>query len=151
MTPQECIDRYGAISNGLWDEESKWCALVEVQPELQQHVLNVATSRCLIHIYCNLDMKQAMLNSFQNIIDRGLMDQFKTFDGCFMIRDIRGIPGEMSAHSYALALDINAATNKLGTPGDISDEFAQCFTDEGFTWGKTFHRQDPMHFSWAGF
>jgi hypothetical protein len=57
------------------------------------------------------------------------------------------MPGSISAHSYAIAIDINASTNEIGTDGDMSNELALCFTSSGLTWGKDFHRKDPMHFS----
>lgn len=146
----EAEARYGAINNGIWGGESKWCSLLEVPLELAGSWINSATGGPTNHIYCNKDLQPALLIALRNVIDRGLRDQLKTFDGCFKIRDVRGIPGQLSAHAYAGALDVNAATNRLGTPGDISDELAACFIEAGFTWGKRFRRQDPMHFSFLG-
>lgn len=146
---EDAITRYGAIENGTWNDEAKWCKVLTVPPELVPYLVNAITKQPTHHIYCNIDMFQALLSALGNIEIRGLKQELKSFDGCFMIRDVRSEPSHPSCHSYALAIDLNAATNELGTDGDISDELAKCFLDVGFTWGKTFHRRDPMHFSYA--
>lgn len=146
--------RYGLVQNGVWYAESKWCSLWLIPIDLSfpfEHWINSATGLPVRRIYCNKDIQPGLERALRNIVKRGLQGQLLTFDGCYVVRDIRGIPGHLSAHSYACAIDINAATNRLNTPGDMSDELGACFTDAGFTWGKTFHRQDPMHMSWLGF
>jgi hypothetical protein len=147
LSLEACIARYGAIVNGKWANEAKWCMIVVVPPEIEW--VNIASGLRANHVYCNRDIAPLLTKALANVVERGLEDQLKTFDGCLMIRDVRGEPGKPSCHSYACAIDINAATNKLGTPGDMSPELAVCFTDAGFTHGRTFHRQDPMHFSAA--
>jgi hypothetical protein len=144
----EAEARYGAIVAGKWDDEGKWCVLVDVPAAIDW--VNSITGKRASRVYCNRDMAQALQDALGNAIARGLASEIKTFDGCFMVRDVRGEPGKPSAHSYALAIDINAATNQLGTSGDISSGLAVCFIDAGFTWGRGFHRQDPMHFSFCG-
>lgn len=141
--------RYGAINNGVWGDESKWCSLIEIPAGLESWI-NTLTGKPVAHVYCNNDMAPALLKALGLVISRGLASQLKTFDGCFMIRDVRAIPNQLSAHAYAGAIDLNASTNHLGTPGDISDELASCFTECGFIWGKRFKRCDPMHFSYLG-
>lgn len=141
--------RYGEIVDGKWADEGKWCASVTIPDEIALNWINKASGWPTKRIYCNKDVAAALLVALGNVASRGLTSQLKTFDGCFMVRSVRGLPGSPSTHSYALAIDMNVATNQLGTPGDLSDELAQCFIDAGFTWGKTFHRQDPQHFSYA--
>lgn len=124
-----------------WPEEAKFMMFAVVPPELYARGWPK-------HIYCHREMHQALEFALSAVVIRGLADQLKTFDGCFCIRATRG-QTYASVHSWGLAIDINAATNQLGTAGDISDELAACFTDQGFVWGKTFHRQDPMHFQFV--
>ena len=52
----------------------------------------------------------------------------------------------MSAHSYGMAIDINAATNKMYTKGDMNPRIVETFLKYGFEWGGNFTRLDPMHF-----
>lgn len=147
MTRDEAEARYGKIAGG-WAQEVKWCSKLPVPVELEW--INTATGHRISSIYCNEDLHTPLSRALQQIIDWGIQDQLKTLDGCYNIRDVRGLPGKLSAHAYALAIDINAATNRLNTPGDISKELAQCFLDQGFKWGKDFTRMDPMHFSLLG-
>lgn len=147
MKLQEAIDRYGKIVDGKWAKMAEFCAFVVVPDELSKTWMK--SDGPTKHIYCNIDMSNVLKRALTNVVSRGLCGQLKTFDGCLMIRDVRGEPGVPSTHSYALAIDINASTNKLGTEGDMSPELAACFTDEGFVHGRTFKRQDPMHFSLA--
>ena len=140
MILEEAITRYGKIENGVWANEEKWMTNLTLTPPMWP---------IQKHIYCNKDILVPLASSFVKLGLLGLADQFKTFDGCFNIRDVRGMPGQLSAHAYGLAVDLNASTNQLGTDGDMTPEFVKCFTDEGFTWGGTFKRKDPMHMSRA--
>lgn len=143
---EDALSRYGAIENGVWLYEKHWCVLYTIPEPL---VLLNSQGTVQKHIYCNRDMVGALDRAFRNVIAAGLAHELSTFDGCFEIRDVRGEAGKPSTHSYACAIDFNAATNKLNTDGEISAALADCFVSVGFSWGKLFKRKDPMHFSYA--
>jgi hypothetical protein len=86
--------------------------------------------------------------AFKNIIDRGLVNELKTWDGCFNIRKKRGATSA-SLHSWGIAIDINAAWNGFGKPPTMSKELVSCFKDVGFDWGGDWTRPDGMHFQLA--
>nr|QMP83660.1 MAG: hypothetical protein [Caudoviricetes sp.] len=98
-------------------------------------------------IYCNKDMIIPLTNAFENILERGLKDQVKTWDGCFNIRAKRGAKS-MSLHSWGIAIDINAAWNRFGKKPTMSIELVNCFADAGFSWGGYWQPKywDGMHF-----
>lgn len=79
----------------------------------------------------------------------GLWALLKTYDGGYTWRTQRGSTTKLSMHSFGAALDFNAETNALGTPGDMSAGIVQVFESCGWTWGGRFHRPDPMHFQFA--
>lgn len=56
----------------------------------------------------------------------------------------------LSYHSWGIALDIDPATNPMGTRGDIPLWVAEKFEEWGFTWGGNWSgkQADPMHFEW---
>lgn len=149
MTLQEAISKYGVIQNGKWADESKWMILCPIPPSISAVWINSASHTQTVHIYINKDVSQPLLTALQNIESRGLLSQLHTFDGCFMIRDVRAMPGHPSCHSYGLAVDLNASQNTLGATPTLTPEFVKCFTDEGWSWGGNFKRQDGMHFSKA--
>ena len=100
-------------------------------------------------IYCNRDIIKPLEQAFRNIIDRGLIVELKTWNGCHNIRPKRGLKS-WSLHSWGIAVDINAATNPLGAEPTMSPELVKCFTDAGFNWGGNFKtRKDGMHFELA--
>lgn len=134
VTSTDCIRRFGSPRNEkdlvLWNVPQY---IIECIPTIPGR------------IYCNKQMIVPLEVAFLNVIDRGLTDQIKTWDGCFNIRNARGL-GSWSLHSWAIAIDINAAWNRLGREPKMSPELVKCFTDAGFDWGGYWNRKDGMHF-----
>lgn len=97
-------------------------------------------------LYCNKDMIEPLSLAFKNLIERGCVDELKTWDGCFNIRKMRGL-NSPSLHSWGAAVDNNAAWNGLGKKPTLSKAFVKCYKDAGFDWGGDFvSRIDGMHF-----
>lgn len=132
LTSDKCFVRYG--------EPEKEAAMVlwDVPTELE---IGVIPKR----IYCNRDMVKPLTQAFRNLIDRGLVGELKTWDGCFNIRKKRGAKSA-SLHSWGVAIDVNAAWNGFGKAPTMSPEFVKCFTDAGFDWGGLWRLRDGMHF-----
>lgn len=132
ITSKQCFIRYGdpvlEKSLVLWD----------VPPELE---IGVIPRR----IYCNKDLVSPLTQAFKNLIDRNLIDQLKTWDGCFNIRKKRSAVSA-SLHSWAIAIDVNAAWNGFNKKPTMSKEFVDCFKDAGFDWGGDWSSPDGMHF-----
>ncbi len=99
-------------------------------------------------IYLNNDFKPLLEKALQNLIDREMTKELKTWDGVFEKRTKRGLTS-ISLHSWAIAVDVNASENKLGAEPKLSLEFVKCFTDAGMDWGGTWKRKDGMHFQIA--
>ena len=96
-------------------------------------------------LYCNKQIVAPLIQAFTNLIDRKMVDELNTWDGCFNVRRKRGLKS-LSLHSWGIAIDVNAAWNGLGKDPVLSKEFVQCFIDAGFDWGGTWTRKDGMHF-----
>ena len=101
-------------------------------------------------VYCNKDLEKPLEIAFTNIVSRKLVDQVKTWDGCFNIRKKKS-NSTPSLHSWGLAIDINAAWNGYNKPVTMSKELVQCFKDAGFDWGGDWIIKDGMHFQLAAF
>lgn len=136
VTSAECLKKYGPAS-----ESNPWLTLWVV-PD------NIRAGKIPKRIYCNRDMILPLSRAFANLIERGYIDELKTWDGCFNIRKKRGLT-TLSLHSWAVAVDMNAAENGLNQTPKISAGFVKCFTDAGFEWGGTWKRKDGMHFQLA--
>lgn len=86
---------------------------------------------------------------FDELDRTGKADGIRTWDGTFAFRPIRG-DTHLSVHAFGAAIDLNAATNPLGGPGDMDPGIVAVFQHFGFLWGGDFHsRRDPMHFQYA--
>ena len=147
ITFNDAKKRYGEIINNKWADESKWMIVCPVPIYIK--MLNSATNTSCTKIYINKDAKEPLLKAFENLKQHNLLNELKTFDGCFIIRQVRGIIDQISTHSYVLAIDLNAKENSLGAEPKLSKEFVKCFTDAGWSWGGNFKRKDGMHFSYA--
>ena len=132
VTAQQALKKYGA------PELEAHMIMWDVPTELEVGVIPK-------RIYCNKDMVAPLTAAFRNLIDRGFVKELKTWDGCFNIRNKRGLSSP-SLHSWGIAIDVNAAWNQLNQKPTLSAGFVKCFTDAGFDWGGTWRRQDGMHF-----
>ena len=137
ITSKQCLARFGS------PEIEKGMVLFDVPTEME---IGAIPKR----IYCNKYMVEPLKKALKNIIDRGLISQLKTWDGCFQIRNKRSGTSP-SLHSWGLAVDINAAWNGFGKKPTMSKELVQCFKDAGFDWGGDWIIKDGMHFQLAAF
>lgn len=133
ITPDQCLKKYGP------PEKEHNLVLWDVPPELE---IGVLPNR----LYCNKDMVIPLTRAFRNIIERGLLNELKTWDGCFNIRVQKGSKSTLSVHCWAVGIDVNAAWNGYNKPPTMSKELVRCFTDAGFDWGGTWKKPDGMHF-----
>jgi len=132
VSHKACQAKYGN------PEDQKHMVLWDIPAHLE---LGVIPKR----LYCNRDIVAPLQIAFSNIIDRGLINQLRTFDGCFNIR--RKVQGTTpSLHSWGVAIDINAAWNGYGKKPNMTPQLVACFTDAGFDWGGNWTLKDGMHF-----
>ena len=134
VTSRDCLNRFGE------PEQENELVVWEVPKYVRDNIPTIPRK-----IYCNKQMQLPLEIAFLNVIDRGLTHLIKTWDGCFNIRRKRGYKS-WSLHSWAVAIDINAAWNGLGKEPKMNRELVKCFKDAGFDWGGDWKRKDGMHF-----
>jgi hypothetical protein len=146
VTSEDCFKKYGEPS------ATNPCMVLWDVPK------HLETGLIPNRIFCNKDFIGPASKAFKNLIDRGFVNEIKTYDGCFNVRKIRG-GRKMSLHSWGIAIDFNAFSNPLGlnrsqiiakslTP--LSEGFLKCFKDAGFDCGADWKRRpDFMHFQLA--
>jgi hypothetical protein len=148
VTSNQCLKKYG--NPNLLETQSKHFVTWQVPVEIQQAFSHVRFSAVGTigfpkRIFVNKDFQPLLEQGLRNVISRGLTKEMKTWDGCFIIRQKRGLTS-MSLHSWAIAIDINAFENQLGQTPKLSPAFVKCFTDAGMDWGGVWRRKDGMHF-----
>lgn len=138
ITSRQCYERFGDPTT------EKWMVLFDVPAEME---IGAIPRRIYCHKYLVAPLKRAFLN----LIQRGLVGELKTWDGCFNIRNKKS-GRTPSLHSWGLAIDVNAAWNPFKGKPTLSPEFVKCFTDAGFSWGGNWKWSvDGMHFQLAEF
>lgn len=97
--------------------------------------------------YGNKWLKDPMLEAMELLKERGFIKEWKTFDGCWVVRKMKG-GNSWSIHSWGMAVDINAAWNPFNSQKhQLSDGFVNCFADAGFECGGWWNSpKDWMHF-----
>lgn len=150
LSRQEAIKFFGEIDfeKKVWPNEVKWCSVFLLPETLPDLKLVNQSGNAIKRVYMNRLMWGPFLEALRNAQDSGVLHELKTLDGCLNVRSVRGGEG-FSWHSYALAIDLNAAENPLGGPVAFSEKLIQCFTDAGFLAGAHFKRLDGMHFQWG--
>lgn len=127
---------------GLPDEayQLKYCTVWDVQKDFPWF----PASRIMI----NKEFKDKLFNAFTNLEKANLQGEIKTFDGCFAQRPVRG-KSVQSLHCWAMAIDINAATEKLAQEKtNFSAQFITIMLAAGLFWGGNWtSRKDSMHFA----
>lgn len=153
VTATDCFNKWGDPFTTV--DEGNYMILWDVPAELEIGVIPKK-------IYINRVMIGPTTQAFKNLIERGFVNELKTWDGCFIVRIQRGYESTyaklmkagktveaskyISFHAWGCAFDLNQAWNRLGMTPTLSSGFVQCFTDAGFDWGGKFSRLDGMHF-----
>lgn len=137
ITPTQAFSRYGR------PELEQAMVLFDVPRELE---IGAIPKR----IYCNRDLVKPLHTALEAVVKANLAGLIKTWDGCFNIRKQRGAR-VLSLHSWGLAVDINAAWNRLGFPSTQDPRLVKAFTDAGFDWGGVWQRPDAQHFQLHAF
>jgi hypothetical protein len=74
------------------------------------------------------------------------------FAGCWNPRYIRPTTGRssgISRHAWGAAVDLNAASNPVGSAGTQDPRLVEVMLKWGFTWGGDWLVPDPMHFEYG--
>lgn len=96
----------------------------------------------------NKEFKNKLFAAFTNLQKAGIQGEIKTFDGCYNDRSVRGRASQ-SLHAWAMAIDINAATEKLAQNSThFTGQFLAIMKAAGLFWGGDWKsRKDSMHFA----
>jgi hypothetical protein len=110
-------------------------------------------------IYANKSLVPKLIRVLQELNEKGLIGEIKTWDGLYNVRYMRGSKSVLSRHSWGLAVDLNATWNPLVkvTPQNRaamrkkhvkwSEKFLKVWRDNGFDCGADWKdRLDGMHF-----
>ena len=107
--------------------------------------------RLLGEIRCHRTTIEMINGALADLERMGLAHVIDTggFAGCWeprLIRSRTGASAAVSRHAWGAALDMNAATNSVGSSGSQDSRLIAVMRQSGFTWGGEWLVPDPMHF-----
>ena len=145
MTAQsQIISKYGLPTE---EYRNKYCEMWEVSKDFPWTKNILVGGKPWNRVFINKELKAKLSQCFTNLERCGLHIEIKTFDGCYVLRNVRGrkVP---SLHSWAMAIDFNSETEKLGQEyTNWSGRFVAIMKASGLYWGGDWRRKDPMHFA----
>jgi hypothetical protein len=131
----------------------------------QQALLTRPLPRSLIYAYDTTQkitrvrahrlLADHLVATLEECLNRGVPLQRLKYGGCYQWREKRTVAGELSLHTWGIAVDLDPAENPLGQPWAndgrrLDPKVIQAFKDLGWFWGGDFqHTKDPQHFQWA--
>lgn len=90
-------------------------------------------------------MQPNLEKALRTIAEKGLGAVLHSFDGCYNVRQSKG-GKSWSLHSWAIAIDMDAATNAYNATPKLDARIVAIFKANGFDWGGDWKTKDGMHF-----
>jgi len=105
-------------------------------------------------VRCHRLVAEMLVGAMTQLVEEGLGHLIDPggFAGCWNPRYIRaatGTPAGVSRHAWGAAVDINAATNPVGSTGTQDPRLVEIMAAWGFSWGGRWLVPDPMHFEYG--
>src|SRR6185369_7565160 len=149
ITSEQAIKKYGNPLTDQLNWERKNMIMFDINDTINQ-----ANPVIPNRIYCNKDFGVVVDKWLTALYEHKLLEEIKTWDGCFNVRKMRGI-NALSLHAFGIAIDINASHNPLNVSREqcvlkglvpFTEEFVKVsrnIVDCGWDWSSRF---DGMHF-----
>lgn len=144
----------GSVASAIGSFRYEWFADGTVAPDPAWVSANIRTETVPIlgRVTCHRLMLPQLRGALQEIVDAGLARSVDAGDygGCYVPRFIGRDPSRgLSLHTWGIAVDLNVASNQMGTVGALDRRVVAILGRWGFSWGGTWRVPDPMHFELA--
>ncbi len=145
LTGSRAAREFGAFSyryheDGTIEPDAKWVAK------------NIRYARLPLigYVQCHRLTIPQLRRALAEIEANGLGHLITSYSGCYVPRFVESNPERpVSLHTWGIAVDINASTNRMGSRGDMDPRIVAIFEKWGFRWGGRWRVPDPMHFELA--
>jgi len=144
----------GSVATAVGSFRYRWFADGRVVPDRDWVNARIRTELVPIlgRVTCHRVMLPQLRGALREIVDSGLAASIDPSDygGCYAPRFIGRDPSRgLSLHTWGIAIDLNVATNQVGTIGALDRRVVRILNRWGFSWGGTWRMPDPMHFQLA--
>ena len=132
---------------GEWAGRPQSATDIEVDPTwVQDHIVTV-TIPVLGRVACNERLLPQLRGAMKDLVAQGLESTIHSFDGCFVGRfDPSSLSGSISLSAWGAAIDVNADTNRTGSPPVQDPGLVGVMEAWGFAWGGDLIIPNGMHF-----
>ena len=140
MTDAEIIETYG----DPFDPQFERNRIVFVQLPYHLVFLDAMVRR----VRCHELVATSLREIFEEIFDAGLEGHATHYAGIYALRKQRQNSNRLSAHSWGIAIDLNAERLPQGSELDQHSGVVEIFKKHGWYYGGDFKPlRDPMHMS----
>jgi D-alanyl-D-alanine carboxypeptidase len=148
MLPQALIKR----RFGEWagTPQAGGTGLLEIDPAwIQDHIVTV-TIPVVGRVSCNRKFLPQLRGAMKHVVTQGLEPTIHSFDGCFVARFDPTSSSTISLNAWGAAVEVNADTNRFGSPPVQDPRLVALMHTWGLEWGGDQVVPDGMHFGYAG-
>jgi len=145
LTGSRAAREFGAFSYRYYGDGT-------IEPDSSWVATNIRYARLPVigFVQCHRLTIPQLRNAMKEIEAAGLSSLVTSYSGCYVPRFVERNPERpVSLHTWGIAFDINAATNRIGTRGDMDPRIVAILEKWGFRWGGRWTLPDPMHFELA--
>ena len=122
---------------------------IDIDPTWTQEHIATVTLPVLGRVSCNKRLIPQLRGAMEAVVADGLASTIHSFAGCFSSRFVLASPSAtISHHAWGIAFDVNADTNRFGTPPAQDPRLVELLAHWGFTWGGNWIVPDGMHFEY---
>ena len=122
---------------------------IEIDPSWVQQNIVTADLPVLGRVSCNRRLLPQLKGAMAALVAQGLASTIHSTDGCFSSRFVLRSPSaSISHHAWGVAIDVNADTNRFGTPPTQDPRLVALMQQWGFAWGGDWVVPDGMHFEY---
>ena len=133
---------------GEWAGRPQSSTDIEVDPTWVQDHIATVTIPVLGRVACNERLLPQLRGAMRDVVAQGLESTIHSFDGCFVGRfDPSSLSGAISLNAWGAAIDVNADTNRTGSPPTQDPALVAVMEAWGFGWGGDLIIPDGMRFS----
>lgn len=122
---------------------------IEIDPAWVQANIVTEDLPVLGRVSCNRKLLPQLRGAMDALVAQGLGSTINSVAGCFSSRFVLGSPSaSISHHAWGIAVDVNADTNRFGSPPVQDPGLVEVMARWGFTWGGDWIVPDGMHFEY---
>ena len=132
---------------GEWAGRPQTTTDIEIDPTWVQEHIKTVTIPVLGRVACNERLLPQLRGAMRDLVAQGLESTIQSFDGCFVGRfDPSSLSGSIALNAWGAAIDVNADTNRTGSPAVQDPGLVDVMEAWGFAWGGDLIIPNGMHF-----